>query len=138
MVLASTLKRALLRKDPTFSEADYGFRGFGELLRSLAEQGMVELTQGPARGDPEVSFVQRGGQEAKAFELLQRVVAESGRGSPVPLSGLKDRMRKADPGFSEKTYGYRGFLQFAKAGAARGLVAMVWDDGAEDYLLSVV
>jgi len=31
-VLASTVKRALLRKDPTFSEAEYGFRAFGELL----------------------------------------------------------------------------------------------------------
>ena len=40
------------------------------MLRSFAEQGMVELTDGPARGDPEVSFVRRGGQEAKAFELL--------------------------------------------------------------------
>ncbi len=138
VVLASTLKRAMLRKDPTFSEADHGFRGFGEMLRSLAEQGVLELGEGPARGDPEVSFVRRGGQEAKAFELLQKVVSESGKGSPVPLSGLKDRMRKADPGFSEKSFGYRGFLQFAKAGAARGAVAMIWDDDAEDYLLSVV
>ena len=31
-VLASSVKRALLRKDPTFSEADHGFRAFGELL----------------------------------------------------------------------------------------------------------
>ena len=30
-VLASRLKRAVLRKDPTFDEADHGFRGFGEL-----------------------------------------------------------------------------------------------------------
>ncbi len=34
-VRASSLKRALLRKDPTFNEADYGFRAFGELLRHL-------------------------------------------------------------------------------------------------------
>jgi uncharacterized protein (TIGR00288 family) len=137
VVLASTLKRALLRKDPTFTETDYGFRGFGEMLRSLADRGVLELTEGPARGDPEVNFVRRGGQEAKAFDLLRQVVGDSGKGSPVPLSGLKDRMRKADPGFSEKDYGYRGFLQFARAGAARGLVSMVWDDDAEDYLVGV-
>jgi uncharacterized protein (TIGR00288 family) len=137
VVLASTLKRALIRKDPTFSETEYGFRGFGELLRSLADRGVLELAGGPARGDPEVSFVRKGGQEAKAFDLLRKVVAESGRGAPVPLSGLKDRMRKEQRGFSEKDFGYRGFLQFARAGAARNLVAMVWDDGAEDYLLSV-
>jgi len=137
VVLASTLKRALIRKDPTFSETEYGFRGFGELLRSLADRGVVELAEGPARGDPEVSFVRKGGQEAKAFDLLRKIVAESGRGAPVPLSGLKDRIRKEQPGFSEKAFGYRGFLQFARAGAARNLVAMVWDDEAEDYLLSV-
>ena len=53
-VTASTLKRTLLRKDPTFSESDYGFRTFGELLRHLAEHNVVELAEGPAKGDPEV------------------------------------------------------------------------------------
>ena len=42
-VLASMLKRTILRKDPTFSETTYGFRGFTELLRHLAERGVVEL-----------------------------------------------------------------------------------------------
>ena len=135
MVLASTLKRALLRKDPTFSEADFGFRAFGELLRHLADQHVVELDEGPARGDPEVGFPQSGGQEEAGFELLRRVVAEESRHDPVPLSGLKDRIRKADSGFSEKDYGYRGFLQFTKAAAARGVVTMNWSDEAEDYLL---
>ena len=36
-VLASMLKRTMLRKDPTFNEANYGFRGFGELMQHLAE-----------------------------------------------------------------------------------------------------
>ncbi|MFD0592348.1 OST-HTH/LOTUS domain-containing protein [Catellatospora coxensis] len=49
-VTASTLKRTLLRKDPTFNEADYGFRTFGELLRYLAERNVVELGEGPAKG----------------------------------------------------------------------------------------
>jgi hypothetical protein len=35
------LKRAILRKDPTFSETTYGFRGFSELLRHLEEQCLV-------------------------------------------------------------------------------------------------
>jgi hypothetical protein len=38
-VQASNLKRALLRKDPTFSEQDFGFRGFRELLRHLEDNG---------------------------------------------------------------------------------------------------
>jgi uncharacterized protein (TIGR00288 family) len=135
LVLASSLKRALLRKDPTFSEADHGFRGFGELLRHLSKEGVIELTEGPARGDPEVGFPEAGGQEERGLELLQRIVAEESASGPVPLSGLKDRLRKADPGFSEKAYGYSGFLQFCKAAAARGMITMEWDDGAEEYLL---
>jgi len=136
VVLASGLKRALLRKDPTFSEADYGFRGFRELLRNLEDQGIVELTSGPARGDPEVSFKTQGGQEEEAFDLL-RTIVEAGSGEPVQLSGLKDAIRKRDKTFSEKAYGYSGFLQFSRAAAARGVVQMEWDDDAEDYLLTV-
>ncbi|HEX9977979.1 MAG: NYN domain-containing protein [Actinomycetota bacterium] len=135
VVLASSLKRALLRKDPTFSEADFGFRAFGEMLRHLETKGVLDLTEGPARGDPEVTFFEAGGQEEHGFDLLRKVVA--GRGKPVPLSGLKDALRKSDPSFSEKTFGYGGFLQFSKAAAARGVVDMEWSDEAEDYLVSI-
>ena len=44
VVLASSLKRTLLRKDPTFDEAEYGFRSLGEMLRNLAERGVIKLT----------------------------------------------------------------------------------------------
>ena len=53
-MLASSVKRALLRKDPTFSEAEVGFRGFRELLLHLADRNVIELTEGSAKGDPEV------------------------------------------------------------------------------------
>ena len=46
---ASALKRTILRKDPTFSEADYGFRGFGELLRNL---GRARGRRAVSRGAP--------------------------------------------------------------------------------------
>jgi uncharacterized LabA/DUF88 family protein len=135
-VLASSVKRALLRKDPTFSEADYGFRAFGELLRHLAERNVVELGEGSAKGDPEVSLPSEGG-EAEAFQLLHDVVADLASQGPVLLSGLKNRVRKARPGFSEKQYGYGGFLQFCKAAATHGSVALEWDDAAEDYVISI-
>jgi uncharacterized protein (TIGR00288 family) len=135
VVLASTLKRALLRKDPTFSEADHGFRGFRELLRSLESRGVIELAEGPARGDPEVSFKQRGGQEEQAFELIRRVVSNA-RSGTLPLSGIKDAIRKIDPSFNERSYGYGGFLQFSRAAEARGVIDLVWSDEADDYLVS--
>ncbi len=133
-VTASVLKRALLRKDPTFSESDYGFRSFGEVLRHLAERGLVELSPGPATGDPEVSLAERGGR-AESFALLAAVIAESG--GAVPLSGLKNRMRKHQPAFSEKALGYRSFLQFCRAAQAEGHVTLRWDDPSDDYLVTV-
>lgn len=136
-VLASTLKRALLRKDPTFNEADYGFRGFGELLRHLESKKVIELSAGTAKGDPEVSFPEESSGEEGAFALLHDVVAELQKESgPPPLSGLKDKLRKRQPDFSEKEFGFGGFLQFAKAARTRGVVTMEWDDDADDYVLS--
>lgn len=132
-VTASVLKRTLLRKDPTFSESDYGFRSFGECLRHLAERGVVEISSGPAAGDPEVSLPERGEREL-AFAAVADLVG--GAGEAVPLSGFKDQIRKQRPGFSEKTLGYRNFLQFVRAANAGGFVDLRWDGDAEDYLLT--
>jgi uncharacterized protein (TIGR00288 family) len=136
-VLSSTIKRAILRKDPTFSEGDYGFRAWGELMRHLESMGLIELGTGTAEGDPSVDFPTDGGGEEEAFELLRETVAEMEKrsGSP-PLSGLKDQLRRRQPNFSEKDFGYGGFLQFVRAAAAKGFVDHHWDDDAEDYLLS--
>jgi uncharacterized protein (TIGR00288 family) len=136
-VLSSTIKRALLRKDPTFSEGDYGFRAWGELMRHLESLGVVELHESASRGDPAVDFPSHGRGEEHAFELLSRTVAEfEERSGPPLLSGLKDQLRRREPDFSEKDFGYGGFLQFVKAAAARGLVGLDWDDEAEDYYLT--
>ncbi|MEV0155168.1 NYN domain-containing protein [Micromonospora sp. NPDC050686] len=137
-VTASTLKRTLRRKDPTFSESDYGFRTFGELLRHLAGRNVVELGEGPAKGDPEVTLPEHGDREA-AFALLRSVVVQdlAGAGGTAALSGLKNQLRRARPDFSEKKLGYRGFLQFCRGAAAAGAVDLRWSDEADDYLLSV-
>jgi hypothetical protein len=133
-VLASSLKRALLRKDSTFSEADYGFRAFGELLGHLESQGVIQTSEGPGRGDPLVEFPSSGSGEGAAFDLLVDVVKDvSKKGSPVYLSGLKNQLRKKDPQFSEKKFGYSGFLQFCKAAATKGQIELTWDQEAGDY-----
>jgi uncharacterized protein (TIGR00288 family) len=135
-VLASALKRTILRRDPTFSEANYGFRGFVELLRHLEQRGVVELSPGPVKGDPQVSFPAEADDEKTAFALLRSVVERlTARSGPPHLSGLKNQLRKVLPDFSEKRFGYGGFLQFVKAGRARGVIEMDWDADADDYIV---
>jgi uncharacterized protein (TIGR00288 family) len=137
-VRSSHLKRALLRKDSTFAEGDYGFRTFSELIRNLADRNVVQIDSSVADGDPTVSFPETGRGEDKAFKLLADTLNQLAAGEPVPLSGLKDVMRKADDSFSEKTYGYSGFLQFVKAAKARGVVALDFDPESGAYAVTVV
>ena len=120
-VTASVLKRTLVRKDSTFSEAAHGFRAFGELLDHLAGRGIIELSPGPAKGDPEVTLPEEGGRQ-DAFLLLRETVSGLDDGSGVALSGLKDQVRQRRDGFSEKPLGYGSFLQFVKGASAAGLV----------------
>jgi len=138
-VRASALKRAVLRKVSTFDESQYGFRGFTELLRNLADRGIVELVDSAGLGDPEVHFPAEQGHDEPVFELLRRVVDEQATPDrPTPLSGLKNKLRRHDPEFSEKRFGFGGFLQFAKAAAARNVIEMAWDDDADDYMIRPV
>ncbi len=135
-VLASGLKRTILRKDPTFSETNHGFRGFGELLRNLETRGIVALAAGSAEGDPEVRFPTGAQDEQAAFEALRATVERLQRkAGPVHLSGLKTQLRKQLPDFTEKRFGYGGFLQFCKAARARGLIEMELDEQADDYVV---
>ena len=133
-VTASVLKRTLLRKDPTFNEADHGFRAFGELVRHLADRGVLDVSDGPAQGDPVVRLSERGSRE-EAFGLLRDAVVEIGKNTkPVPLNGLKDHLRRDHPDFTEKTFGYRSFLQFARAAETAGVIVMERND--DGYLLT--
>ena len=139
-VQASNLKRALLRKDPTFSEQDYGFRGFREFLRHIESEGTIKLTEGSAPGDPEVDFPSKGKDETQAFELLREVVIDLMKelGGDPPLSGLKDQLRKRQEDFSEKDFGYSGFLQFCKAAVTKDFVEMDFEEEDEEYYLYVL
>jgi uncharacterized protein (TIGR00288 family) len=131
-VRSSTLKRALLRKDPTFSETDHGFRAFGELLRHLAANQIVELSKEGAPGDPVVGFP-TGDSDDKDFAVLAEVVGKNGAQA---LSGLKDQIRKRKSDFNERRLGYSGFLRYVQAASARGVVSLQWDDDSGDYLVS--
>jgi len=126
-----------LRKDSTFSESDYGFRSFSELMRNLSERKKIQLDVSSRRGDPVVSFPEDGRGEGEAFDLLVATITGLKSDSPVPLSGLKDEIRKADSDFSEKRYGYGGFLQFVKAASAKGVVEMDFDAESGAYSVAV-
>lgn len=132
-VTASVLKRTLLRKDSTFSEAAHGFRAFGELLAHLEGRGIISLSDGPAKGDPEITLPEGGRPEA--FALLRSAVGELDDGGGVALSGLKDQLRARREDFSEKPLGYGSFLQFVRGAAALGAVEL--ERAGQGYVVRV-
>ena len=59
-----------------------------------------------------------------AFELLRSTVDRLQAKGSVSLSGLKSQLRKRQPDFTEKRFGFSSFLQFCKAPQTRGLIEM--------------
>jgi hypothetical protein len=57
-------------------------------------------------------------------------------GQPL-LSGLKNQVRKRNPDFSEKKFGYSSFLQFLRAAATKGVIDLAWDEGIGDYRVTI-
>jgi hypothetical protein len=137
-VRASTLKRAMLRKDPTFSEADYGYRAFGELIATLAGRGVVDLSDPASSGDPRLALPSDVAGEIEAFDLLRAAAAGHPGGGPAPLSGQKSEMRRRSSDFNETRYGYSSFLQFCRSARARGYVELTWDDDRGDWMVTAV
>jgi hypothetical protein len=45
-------------------------------------------------------------------------------------------LRKKQEGFTEKKFGFGGFLQFCKAAATRGLIELQWDEKVGDYTVT--
>ena len=65
--------------------------------------------------------------------LLEKIVLAAPKGQTVPLSRLKDDMRKKDESFSARSLGYSGFLQFVRAANARGIVDLSFDEKSGSY-----
>jgi uncharacterized LabA/DUF88 family protein len=120
-VRGSALKRAVLRKDPTFNESDHGFRSFGGLLKGLVDRGLVSLD---GSGDPIVSIAGSGALEA-ADELLITVVRDA---KSIPYTGLKQALLKADKTFSQANLGFRNFGSFVRSAEARNLIKITGKD----------
>lgn len=129
-VRASDLKRALLRKDPTFAEADFGFRAWGELLRHLSGNGTITLTDDDVPGNPVVGLPVGESGDAAAFDLLRATVNDrKAKDGWASVSALKQAMRLSDKSFNERALGYKSFLEFCRAAQARGLIELESTDG---------
>jgi hypothetical protein len=85
-----------------------------------------------------VTFPRQADDEDAAFALLRATVERlaATKAGPPHLSSLKSQLRKTQPEFTEKRFGYSGFLQFAKAAHTRGLVDLRFDESADDYVVS--
>jgi uncharacterized protein (TIGR00288 family) len=72
-IWASVLKSAIKRRKPGFSEAQYGFRAFGNLLDEAQARGLLEVGRDEKNG----AFVSRAGSVAAAAPVMETKPAEA-------------------------------------------------------------
>ena len=114
-VLASMLKRAILRKEPTFSEADHGFRTFGELLRTWPSAGWSRCTRGARPAIPRSRSRPSAATRTPPSRSCARRSSGWRRRRRSTSRGSRRRCASSSPTSREKRFGYGTFLQFVRA-----------------------
>ena len=131
-VLASMLKRTILRKDPTFNEANYGFRGFGELLRNLADRGVVAARRRERRrATPRCSFPtghRRRGRGVRAAALDRRAAQRRRNGPLLPLGTEDPAPQAPSPTSARSASATAASSSSARRPGRAASIDMEWDD----------
>ena len=136
-VLASMLKRAILRKDPTFSETDLRLPGFlASCCVTSRSAGWSRSTPGPGQGDPEVSFpaeVRRRAGGVRAATIGRRPARRQvGAAAPV---GAEDPAAQGRARLQREALRLRRVPAVLQGRAGPGLIEMDWDEAADDYIV---
>lgn len=111
-IWASVLKSAIKRRKPGFSETQYGFRAFGNLLDEAQSRGLLEV----GRDDKSGAFVFRSAQTVQVAPMDVRPV-ESQASAPAPA---KEHEGAANGRRKEK----RGGRKPARAAAPEPVMAV--------------
>lgn len=115
---AGQVKSAMIRLDPSFSEANFGFRRFTDFVR--ANDDLVELkVNGKEGGDIRVALLDSDTPSLtleKAREFLVEVVAElrEQNHSKPSAALLKARLLQRHNEFDEKQLGFKSFAAFLR------------------------
>ena len=94
-IWASVLKEAIKRRKPDFSESNYGFRAFGNLLEEAQSRGLLEF----GRDEKSGAYVYRSsaisGRGEPAFE--QRAMVEHAEQQPAAVAAVDETSGKSEP-----------------------------------------
>jgi uncharacterized LabA/DUF88 family protein len=79
-IWASVLKEAIKRRKPDFSESNYGFRAFGNLLEEAQARGLLEF----GRDDKSGAYVYRGATKSAMAEVMHDAPAFAAVAAMLP------------------------------------------------------
>ena len=98
---------------------------------------MIELSEGSAKGDPEVSLPSHGG-EKEAFDLLRDRCRDL-EGARLAAASVRPEEQAAQgtAGLQREEVRLQRIPPVRKAAETQGFVTLEWDDDAEDYVLGV-
>jgi hypothetical protein len=85
-IQASLVKDTIQRKQPSFSEADYGYRSFTDLLEEAQSQGLIAMREDPKSGTYQVNLAKRPAKPAARSRSRRRKAPKPVEAAPTPAA----------------------------------------------------
>jgi uncharacterized protein (TIGR00288 family) len=113
---------------------------YDDLVRK--ESSKLRGRNAPASSRSVVSADNKGPDPTDAFDLmmktLEAVTEERGEGEPIWGSMIKQAIKRRNPGFNERAYGFRSFNDLLADAQKRGLLTLQPDEKSGGYTVLLV
>jgi hypothetical protein len=110
---------------------------YDDLVRADSAKGRRRATTVSSAAKPAASGGNSGPSLEKAFDLIvetvEAITSERGADEPIWGSMIKQTIRRRNPGFNERAYGYRSFNDLLIEGQKRGLLKLEADQKSGGY-----
>jgi uncharacterized protein (TIGR00288 family) len=112
---------------------------YDDLVRTGPAKSRARRSDAPSNkaAPPAGALSNKGPSPEKAFDLLAHtfddLIEERGENEPIWASMIKQAIKRRNPGFNEKAYGFRSFNDFLLAAEKRGILELRPDEKSGSY-----
>jgi len=127
------LKSSMMQLDSTFTERDYGTSSFRQFVELLQKEKLIEVKRvdgqllverTPAAGTPPADPLLNAEDAMSALFRALKVIDENDLWGRLSFSEVKDYVRRLEPDFDEKRYGFSQFAELLNFAQDVGLVRL--------------
>lgn len=109
---------------------------YDDLVRAEPSRARRRTTARPAEGDNKGPSVEKAFEQV--VETLEAITQEREADEPIWGSMIKQAIKRRNPGFNERAYGFRSFNDLLLEGQQRGLLQLEADEKSGGYRVQPV